>query len=184
MTPVPLTPIVSEPKSTIKSVTAALLTSALSPGVTQAISKREPITTPKSPDDPLERMEQGLQPRKIKSQTTKSSAKPRKKKGMVEAIGDVIGNLFGGAPKAKEEPILPITRPTKASPKRTPKKGLNLNFKTPESSVSQQITQSQQPEQPKVLNDGVTRHVSAKTGQIIFRKGGKITSAANAYKST
>jgi hypothetical protein len=184
-TPTPMTPAIPAPTSTIKSATAELLSTAVSPGVARAVSKRAPITTPKSPDDPVERMEQGLQPRKSKSQTPRSTPKPRKKKGMVEAIGDVIGNLFGGAPKAKEEPILPITRPTKASPRRTPKKGLNLTFKTPEQPTAAKQPSPQPAQQPdKVLNEGVTRHVSAKTGQVIFRKGGKITSAANAYKST
>jgi hypothetical protein len=96
--------------------------------------------------------------------------------------------MFG---KTHTEPLLPVIQPAKKTPKKTPKKGLNLAYKQ---AVPEQPKQAvEQPkEEPKVepkmepkertLNEGVTQHTSAK-GHTIYRKGGRIISAANAYKS-
>jgi len=177
-TPAPKTP---KAPSTVKSATAAMLSTAVSPAIARAITKRAPISTPKSPDDPLERMEQGLQQRQAKPKTPKPSAKsPKKRKGVLHAIGDAIHTMFG---KTHTEPLLPVIQPAKKTPKRTPKKGLNLVYKPPVQAVPEQPKVEQpkeQAEQPRALNEGVTRH--GKNGTI-FRKGGRIISAANAYKS-
>ena len=191
----PKTPAPKTPKAptTVKSATAALLSTAVSPAIARAITKRAPISTPKSPDDPLERMEQGLQQRQAKPRTPKPSAKPpKKKKGMLHAIGDAIHNMFG---KTHTEPLLPVIQPAKKTPKKTPKKGLNLAYKQAVPEQPKQAVEQPKEEpkmepkvEPKVepkewtLNEGVTQHTSAK-GHTIYRKGGRIISAANAYKS-